>query len=139
MASSATAAFGALLKLGSTTVAEITKITLPAFTLETQETTTHESSGGWDEYVGTIKRVGEWSCEGNWLPNNATHDDAVNGLLGELTRGRLGAWSVVVPSSPTLTLSLPSYVVTFDPGDLTTDGKLAFTATFKGSGQPTLT
>ena len=139
MPSGATAAFGALLKLGSTTVAEITKINLPGFTLETQETTTHESTGAWDEHIGTLLRVGDWSCEGNWLPNNATQDDLVGGVLGEMTRKRLGAWSVVVPSSPTLTLALPSYVTKFEPGELTTDGKMFFTATFKGSGQPTLT
>lgn len=71
MASSAVAALGTLLKIGDgggsevfTTIAEVLDISGPNFTLDTEEVTSHSTTGNYKEYIATLKDGGEctFSC-----------------------------------------------------------------------------
>jgi predicted secreted protein len=80
--SSAVSSFGTLLKIGDgatpteafTTIAEVRDISGPGFTLDTEEVTNHSTTGGYKEYIATLKDGGEVTFDLNFF-QHATHDD----------------------------------------------------------------
>jgi len=135
MSTAAIAAFATLLKIGSTTVAEVTKIDFGGIKLDLVESTNHSSTGGWREYTPTLKDGGEVSFEINYVPTAATHKNASGGLIYLLDNKTLQTFHVVFPDATDWTL--PGYVTDFKPS-APVDGKLSASVTIKVSGQPTL-
>jgi predicted secreted protein len=135
--SSAIAAYGCSLKIGATAVAEVTKIEPPALKLDTVDVTSHGSTGGWKEFVGTLKDGGQMVIDINYVPTAATHKNSSGGLIFLLANGTLQAFSLVFSDVGATTWTFSAFVVDFK-ASAPVDGKLSAVVTFKLSGQPTL-
>lgn len=74
--------FGTFLKIGNggtptetfATVVNVGDIEGPDMSLDTEEVTSHSSTDGWSEHIGTILNGGEVSFPINYIPGAATHD-----------------------------------------------------------------
>lgn len=130
-------AFGTLFKRGAVTIAQVSNISGPGLSLDTTDVTTHDSSSGWEEVVGTILRSGEVTLELVWDPNAATHKYASGGLLYDLVQKTAVTYSIVFPSSGTVTWSFSALVTGFTPS-APVDGSLTASVKLKLTGAPTL-
>lgn len=130
-------AFGTLFKRSSTTIAQVKNISGPGLSLDTVDVTSHDSTAGWEEVVATILRSGEITLEIEYDPNAATHKNASGGLLYDLVQRASQTYSIVFPSSPTVTWTFTAFVTGFEPA-APVDGSITATITLKITGQPTL-
>ena len=151
MTVAAVKALGTLLKRGDgggpevfTTVAEITNISGPSLGIDTIDVTSHESVGGWREFITGIADGGEITIDINYIPDNSAHD-AVTGLLkdfedqiaGTLTGGR--NYQLVFPDTANTTWTFTAWITAFEPvADASGSEKLGASVTLKITGQPTL-
>lgn len=130
-------AFGIALKKGGTTIAQVKSISGPSLSLDTVDVTSHDSTGGWEEVVGTILRTGEITLEIEYDPAHATHKYAAGGLLYDLVQKTANAYTLVFPDSANTTWSFNALVTGFEPAG-PVDGDLTANVTLKITGQPTL-
>jgi hypothetical protein len=130
-------AFGTLLKRGGTTIAQVVNISGPGLSLDTTDVTSHDSTGAWEEVVGTILRSGEIKLDLVYDPNAVTHKWAVGGLLSDLVLRTATAYTLVFPSTAAVTWAFNAFVTGFEPS-APVDGALTATATLKITGAPTL-
>ena len=130
-------AFGTLLKRGGVTIAQVTNIAGPGISLDTQDVTSHDSTSGWEEVVGTILRSGEVKLDLVYDPNAATHKWAAGGLLSDLVLRTATAYTLVFPSTAAVTWAFNAFVTGFEPS-AAVDGALTASATLKITGAPTL-
>lgn len=140
---SALSSFGTLVKKGDggspesfTTIAELLDIEGPEVTLETEEATSHSSTDGWAEYLGTILDGGEVSFEVNYVPTNATHN-ASTGLIKDMTARTKRNFQIVFPDSGNTTWSFAAFVTKVGP-TAPVRGVLKGSVTLKVTGKPTL-
>ena len=131
------AAYGTLLKRAGTTIANVQNISGPGLQLDTEDVTTHDSTGAWEEVVGTILRSGEISLDIVYDPNTATHKNAAGGLLADLIARTQVAYTLVFPSTATVTWSFNALVTGFEPS-APHDGALTAAVKMKINGQPSL-
>lgn len=140
---SAIDAFGTLLKIGDgaenetfTTVAEVTDISGPGFSVDVEDVTSHSSTGAWEEVIPTIIRSGEISFSVNFIPTGATHSQT-SGLLADMKAKTNRNFQLVFPDNGSTTWTLSTYIVGFEPS-MAVDGVLTADLTLKITGQPTL-
>jgi len=131
------AAFGISLNKGGTEYAQVTNISGPGLSLDTEDVTSHDSTGGWEEVVGTILRSGEITLDLEFDPANATHKYAAGGLTYDLVQKTAIEFTLVFPDAATTTWTFNALVVGFEPAG-PVGGALTATAKFKLTGQPTL-
>ncbi len=144
MVSQATAAFGTFLQLGDgaapienfVTIAEVLDIAGPELGLDTAETTSHDSPGSYEEWVGTILRTGNVSFDVNFLPTDATQSFAA-GLILDQANKTLRNFKLIFTDVGATTWSFAALVTLFTPAAPVAD-KLSASVTLKLSGQPTL-
>jgi len=115
-------------------VAQIANISGPGLSLDTEDVTTHDSTGAWEEVVGTILRSGELSLDLVYDPNESTHD-ASTGLVSMLDYGFPVGFSVVFPTP--VTWSFAAIVTGFEPS-APHDGALTAAVKLKLTGAPIL-
>ena len=139
----ARSSFGSLLKIGDgggsesfATISEVLDISGPGFSLNTADATSHDSTGGWNELIGTILQGGQVTFTLNWQPGHATHSYAA-GLLGDMVARTLRNFQLVIPTASPTTWSFSALVTGFPPS-LPVDGKQTVAVTLSLSGQPTL-
>lgn len=139
----ALSAFGTQLQVGDgktpeqfTTIAEVTKIGGPKLSLDTEDVTSHDSQGGWEEAIGTVLRSGEVSLDINYVPVDPTHD-AATGLISRMVARSVDNYKLVFPDTGSTEWSFAALVTGFEL-DAPHDGKLAASVTLKVTGQPTL-
>lgn len=132
--SNALAAFGTLLKMGGTTIAEVTAITPPGLARDAIEVTHHQSPGAWRERIKGLKDGGEVTFSINYIPTDSTHN-ASTGILADFATDTVDPWSVVFPDGTTW--SFPAMVTSAAP-DAPIDDKLSAEITLQICGQPTL-
>ena len=130
-------AFGIALKKGGTAYAQVTNISGPGLSLDTEDVTSHDSTGAWEEVVATILRSGEITMDLVYDPAHATHKYAVNGLIYDLVQRTAIAFTLVFPDAGTTTWTFNAFVTGFEPTG-PVGGALTATAKFKITGQPTL-
>ena len=130
-------AFGIALKKGANAYAQVTNISGPGLSVDTEDVTSHDSTGAWEEVVATILRSGEITLDLVYDPGHATHKYAVNGLIYDLVQRTAIEFTLVFPSSPAVTWTFNAFVTGFEPTG-PVDGALTATAKFKITGQPTL-
>lgn len=99
--------------------------------------TTHDSTGGWEEVVGTILRSGEVTLDIVYDPNLATHKNAAGGLLADLVSRASTAFTIRFPSTAAVDWVFNAFVTGFEPS-MPHDGALTASVTMKLTGQPTL-
>lgn len=127
------AAFGTLLKRGATTIAGVTNISGPGLSLDTEDVTSMESTGAWEEVVATILRSGEISVDLVFDPAAATHKYASGGLVYDMVARTAVTYSIVFPGA--VTWSFSCYVTGWEPS-APVDGALTATAKLKPTGAP---
>jgi len=129
------AAFGTLLKRGLVTVAYVQSITGPGLSLDTEDVTTHDSTGAWEEHVGTVLRSGEISLDIEFDPSNATQNNTASGLLADMFSRVAAEYSITFPDATVWSFS--AFVTGFEPS-APHDGALTASVKMKLTGQPTL-
>lgn len=130
-------AFGIALKKGGTAYAQAKSISGPGMSLDTEDVTSHDSTGAWEEVVGTILRSGEISMDIVYDPAHATHKYAAGGVIYDFVQRTAIALTLVFPDAATTTWSFNALVTGFEPQG-PVDGALTATVKFKLTGQPTL-
>lgn len=130
-------AFGTILKRGATAIVQVREISGPGLSLDTEDVTAHDSTGGWEEVVGTILRSGEVTLEIVYDPAAATHKNAAGGLIADLVGRASTTYSLVFPDAASTTWSFTAFVTGFEPS-APHDGALTASVTLKLTGQPTL-
>lgn len=145
MTTNARLALGTLLKRGDgggpevfTTIAEVTGITGPSLTTETIDVTSHESAGGFREFIAGLKDGGEVTFEINYIPDSASHDNTA-GLLKDYTDKTLRNFEIIWPDVSLTKWSFKALITSFTPeAPATGNDKLSASVTMKVSGAPTL-
>lgn len=139
----ALSSFGARLQMGDggipetfQTIAEVLDISGPALSLDTEDATSHDSPGGWEEVVPTILRSGEVTFTIQYDPSDPTHN-ATTGLLSQLRNRALRNFKLVFPDPARTTWRFSAYVTGFQPS-APVAGKLTADVTLKVTGQPVL-
>lgn len=133
--SDAISSFGTLLKKGDgatpetfATIAEVQDIDGPDKSLATEEVTHHGSTGGWDEFIGTILSGGEVSFPLNFIPSDPTHDGST-GLQADMESRTKRNFQLIYPDSGNNGYAFAALVTGFKPtavvkGKLSADVKL---------------
>lgn len=127
-----TFAFGAIFKIGATTISEITSISAPNLSAETIDVTTHSSADRYREFIKGLRDGGEISIEGNYTTASAS------ATIIALETNTLQTVTIDYPTSPSVTRFTASVLATAFSMEAPVDGAIPFSATFKVSGKPTL-
>lgn len=123
---------GAVFKIGTTTVAEVTSISGPNFTADSLDVTTHGSADRYREFIQGLRDGGEVSIEGNYT----TASSAL--IVTQLNTSSAVTVTVDLPTTPSVTRFTASVISTGFSTEAPVDGVIPFTATFKVSGKPSL-
>lgn len=123
---------GAVFKLGSTTVAEVTSISAPNLSADTLDVTTHGSTGRYREFIQGLRDGGEITIEGMYTTASASL------IVTQLNTSTAVTATVTLPTTPSSTVFTASVITTGFTAEAPVDGVIPFTATFKVSGQPSL-
>jgi len=121
-----------------TTVAQVTNVSGPSLTLDSEDVTCHDSTSAFEEVVGTILRGGEMTLDIVYDPADDTHDaTAGSGLLSRLEGRALTNFSLIFPDTGSTTWAFDGYVSGFEDS-AAVDGALTASVTVKLDGVPTL-
>lgn len=115
-----------------TALANVTGISGPKQSREFLDVTSHDSAGGWEEFVTGIKRTGTLDLDLNYDPTDDTHEQ----LLDDFDAGSSNTYKITWPSSPTVSWTFEAMVVDVSP-EAPFDDKLTCSASFKLSGPVT--
>ena len=118
-------------------VAQVQSFDGPDLSLDTEDVTSHDSTGAWEEVVATILRSGELSFDIVYDPAGATHKYAAGGLLYDLVQRTANTYTLVFPDTGATEWVFSAYVTGFQP-TAPVDGALTAAVTMKITGQPTL-
>jgi predicted secreted protein len=123
-----TKSFGTTISIGGTAIGSVTNITRSGTERSFADVTTHDSSGGYREYVPTLLEAGTVDVEGLF-------DDADGGQ--DLLRGFSGTAAsciITLPNTKTITMSV---FVQSVGESIPLDDAVQFTATLKITGATT--
>lgn len=115
-------------------VAYVSNLSGPGLSADTEDVTTHDSTGAWEEHVVTILRTGELSLDIVYDPAASTHD-ASTGLISLLEARYPAGFSLVFPDSTTWAFA--AAVTGFEPS-APHDGALTASVKLKLTGAPIL-
>jgi hypothetical protein len=135
--SSATKSFGLLLKRNGTAIAEVQKVSGVGISGSTVEVTHLLSTGGFQEFLATIRQFKQINFSGNFIPQGATQSYTA-GLIHDIYNGTLQAFSITFTDPGVTVWSFNAFVIDFEVTGITPEGGLGFSATLRPSGQPTL-
>lgn len=116
-----------------TLVAGIKDIKGPARSRSFTDVTSHDSTGGYREFIPSLKEGGSVSCEGHYAPTDAQH----TGLNTDYENGVLRNFQVVFPTTPNKTFSFAAYVENFEVG-APLEGAIPLSFSLKISGPVTI-
>lgn len=131
------AAFGTILLKGATPIAQVKDISGPGLSLDTEDVTSHDSTGAWEEVVATILRSGDVTFEIEYDPNAATHKNAAGGLIYDMVSRTANTYTITFPVTPSVDWTFSAFVTGFEPG-APVEGSLTASVSMKITGQPTL-
>lgn len=139
----AISAFGTKLQIGDgattesfTDIAELLDVTGPELSADTEDVTSHGSTGGWEEAIVTILRSGSVNFSLNFYPT-ATTQGYTAGLLHDYVNKTLRNFRLVFPDTAATTWAFSAYVTKFTP-KAPVKGGLGADVSLKVTGQPTL-
>ena len=120
-----------------TTVVQLSNIGGIELLTEIEDTTVHDSAGGFREHIETgIKAYGEVAFEGLWDEMNATHDDAT-GLRSKGEGMGPHNWKIIWPDADTTTATFAATLVNVKVGDAPIEGALPISGTLRITGDVT--
>ena len=123
-------AYGTILNNGVNDIAEISNITAPVPTADTMDVTTHDSVGGYKEFLVGLKDGGELTLEGNFYPGDAGQI----GLVDDFNASQLRSYTLTFPAAMGSTMTFDGYVIRAPEIAAPVDGPVSFKATIKVSG-----
>lgn len=143
MTTAAIFAQGTLLKMGDgagpevfTTIAEVSSIKGPSLSRATVDVTSHDSVGGFREYIGGLGDGGELTFDMNYIPTGATHN-ASTGVLSKLKNNTRTNFKLVFTDAGPTEWAFSGFVTKFDTSE-PIDNRIMASVTIKVSGRPTL-
>lgn len=119
-----------------TDIVQIVSIGGPSLAVDTEDVTTHDSTGAVEEHVATIIRSGEVSFDIEYDPVAATHDNTT-GLISRLSSKAISQYQIVFPDAAGTMWTFDGWTSGFEPGE-PHDGALTASVTVKVTGSPTL-
>jgi predicted secreted protein len=125
-------AHGAIVKLNTTTISEVTSITAPNFTADTLDVTTHSSPDAYREYIQGLRDGGEIAVEGNYTTASAA------AILLQFNTSSTVTMTVDLPTKPSATRFTATVICTEFSSDAPFDGIITFSSNFKVTGKPTV-
>lgn len=125
-------AFGTVLKRSGAVVAAVRNLSGPSISLDTSDVTTHDSAGGWREFIATLIDAGEVTLELVWDPDNASH----NNVRGDLVARTSQTYSIEWPDVSPAVFTFVAFVTAFQP-EAPVDGELSASVTLKITGAVT--
>ena len=132
--SNATWAYGTILSRLGVPIAEIRTLTAPVPTADTIDVMSHDSAGGYDEFLIGIRHGGECTAEGFFYPG----DPGQIALINDFNSGTIRAYTLTFPAAMASTMTFNGYVTTAPEIGAPVDGAVSFKATIKVSGQVTV-
>ncbi len=132
MPNSASHSYGSTIKLGSSTITEVTGITGPGPSAETIDVTHLESPDIYKEYIQGFRDGNDIGIEGNF---NSGHVASIADLLNTSS---LQSAIVTLPTKPSNTRWTANVIVTAISTGAPLGGKIPFNATTKITGKPLL-
>ena len=123
---------GAVLKLGSTTISEVTSISSPNLSADTIDVTTHGSTGRYREFIQGLRDGGEITIEGMYNTSSSAT------IVAQLNTSATVTATVDLPTTPSTTRFTASVICTAFSSEAPVDGAISYSATFKVSGQPSI-
>jgi len=143
MPTSGLAAYGTTFAVGDgadpevfTTIAEVSEIGGISLERMTEDGTSFDS-GGWEEHISTLRKVGDISFKLNFIPDAATHGNSSGGLVHSWTAGTVKNYKVTFPDASSTEWIIPA-IVTKVNVKVSAKGKVEGDVTLKPSGTPTL-
>lgn len=130
----ATRALGTKLMKGTQVIGGLTSIGGIEITADEIDVTTLESDGGYREYIGGFKDAGEVPVEGFF---DAENEGQIS-LQQSIDEGLAEEYKITFPTKPKAEWEFKAVVTGFKVGDADVDGEIAFGATLRISGKPTL-
>ena len=135
------AAFGTTLYRGTsgggTAYVNVMDISGPGLSADTEDVTSHDSTGAWEEVIVTILRSGEVTFDIAYDPANATHKNAAGGLIADFVSRASTTFTLVFPDTGATEWAFTAFVTGFEP-TAPVGGSLTASVTMKLTGQPTL-
>lgn len=130
----AVAAFGTTLTWNSQTVAKLSSISGVELAIDSIETSTHQSTSGFKEFLAGMRDGGEVTIEGFF----DTAD--TNGQIAMFTDAAAGTQRTAVITGPSsgYTLTFTAFLTRIKIGDNAKDGAVGFSASLKITGVPVL-
>jgi predicted secreted protein len=110
----------------------VTSLNPPNISRETLDVTSHDSTNGWMEFLGSLKDPGEVSADVNYQPDK--HDLLVSDFEDATPRN----YRIVFPDADSTTWEFPAILTAFEP-ETPYDDKATASLTWKVSGKPTIT
>lgn len=98
MPSPAIFAMGTILKKGATAIAEVRSIGAISIQRDALDVTVHKTTGLYRDFIAGLIDGGEVPFGINFLPNNATHDEAT-GLIKDMDDGSTDSYSLTWPAA----------------------------------------
>jgi len=123
---------GTQLALGSTTVCELRNISLPGFSADDIDVTTHCSADYFREFIKGLTDAGEITIEGVF---NYTDYAVLYDAIGTLS---LYSATIAVPTTPSETQWLANVYVKSLDGGVPHDDTIDFSSSLKITGKPVL-
>lgn len=128
----ATLANGVVVKLGSTTITELTSVGGPSFSADAIDATTHSSADSYREFIQGLRDGGEISLEGNFTTATST------AIVTQFNTTATVTVTIDLPTKPSVSRFTASVICTGFETTAPSDDKIGFNATFKVTGKPTL-
>jgi hypothetical protein len=132
---SGTSSVGTKFKQGNTEVGSLTTINGVEVTAETIDKTVLDSPDGYREFGQGFKDGGEVSVEGYLDPD----DDGQMAMHTAFESGDAEDYTIELPTKPKIQWDFKAIVTGFTAGNAELEGLIAFGATIKITGKPTLT
>lgn len=124
-------AYGAILKRGATTIAQVRDIGGPGVSMDTIDVTTHDSTDAWREFIAGLKDGGEVSLDLVYDPDNASQTL----LRTDLDARTVNTYSITLTDATPATITFSCLVTAFEPSAAVED-ELGLSATLKVTGEP---
>lgn len=125
---------GTRIKIGTTYIAGLTSIDAPPRSADTLDTTTLDSAGGYRTFIGGFKDGGEITISG-YFESGDLGQIALNAAF---EAGSLQDYEITFPAEMSASWTFKGVVTAYQAGSASLEDLLAFEATIKISGQPSL-
>jgi predicted secreted protein len=134
LTSEAVWAFGTELSKGGVAIAELTSINGLNLDSDEFEVTNHQSPGGYEEVIQTIRRTGVVTLGGNFIPGDAGQA----ALMTDYLAGTVSEYKITFPADMACEWTFDAYVKKPPSTEAPVDGAVPFTAELRVTGQPSL-